>query len=147
MTDSSPEWLFVLNAASAQVEGDQLTLEGLHPVSVAFTDRPARRVQRFVTEKFLESWAETFAGDPPNAALSWWGDAGEATAVVELGNPAVFPGGATMTFRLLPTEEGVDGLAMGAEEAPAGTLEVVTLFVDRSSLSIDEQAMPLPDSF
>lgn len=65
MSNGQLSWLLVILAASATVSGNQLTLEGLHPVGLEFTDRPEHQVRRFVTDQLLASWEDLFAAAPP----------------------------------------------------------------------------------
>lgn len=85
-----PSWLFVLKAAGGEVEPGQdghlaVTLTGLDPTVIGFTDRPDRETGHEAVESFAQRWEERFADDPPNAALVAT-DAGGAdeTAVVTI---------------------------------------------------------------
>ena len=71
-----PTVLFSLSADSMRLEnasGDQVSLvmEGVDPHTIWFTDRPARESGTMSTSNLVAQWAsgETFAEDPPNAAL------------------------------------------------------------------------------
>lgn len=71
-----PTALFSLTADSMRLEnasGDEVSLvmEGVDPHTVWFTDRPDRESGTMSTGIFVAQWAEgeTFAEDPPNAAL------------------------------------------------------------------------------
>ena len=131
------EWLVVINAESARVGDGQLTLEGLQPMGLAFTDRPVRRVRRITTEKFMAKWEDIFAGGSPNAAVSWLGEDGENTAVVELGTPtSLGKSSAVLPFQLLPPEDCIPGVVSGAAAEFVGRLTHVSVFIDKSSLSI-----------
>ena len=51
----------------------KLTLEGVSPVTIMFTDRPERIAGSMRTEKFVPFWStgkDSFSKDPPNADLS-----------------------------------------------------------------------------
>lgn len=67
------DWLFVQNANSITYADGKLTLKGVNPITVMFTDRPVRAVEHMKTEQFIPFWSEgkdSFLKDPPNAALS-----------------------------------------------------------------------------
>ena len=67
----------------------ELTLTGVTPQVVWFSDRPARQSGHVSMAEFVESWeGYGFVKDPPNAALAVLGaDDGQDTVVVELGSP------------------------------------------------------------
>ncbi len=68
--------LIVINARGASLQGGQLTLAGVAPNSIVFADRPVRAAGHTLTTHLLEEWSpsndsdESFAKDPPNAAVS-----------------------------------------------------------------------------
>ena len=65
--------LFVQTAKSVVFENGRLTLNGLAPTTLYFSDRPDRIVGHITSDEFLDAWDEgedSFADDPPNAALS-----------------------------------------------------------------------------
>lgn len=65
--------LFVQTAKSVVFENGKLTLNGLAPTTLYFSDRPDRVVGHITSDEFLDAWDEgedSFADDPPNAALS-----------------------------------------------------------------------------
>jgi hypothetical protein len=97
MPDSRPttvEDMFVQTAQGARSDGDTLTLIGLTPHTIYFSDRPQRMVGHITTKRFLEWWSDgddSFAADPPNAVLAW-GEPGEDApeeAVVVISDPVV----------------------------------------------------------
>ncbi len=68
------DWLFVQNAKSITYAEGKLTLKGVNPVTVMFTDRPVRAAEHMTTKDFIPFWSEgkdSFLKDPPNAALSF----------------------------------------------------------------------------
>lgn len=110
-----------------------LRLDDPSPQVVYFTDRPVRRSGVVETDEFLAGWrrgADSFADDPPNAALLTTG--GGATLVFELQDPVRTSDGAveytaTMVggsdrFRVAPT-------AVRASDAPRD-LGRLALFID-----------------
>ena len=84
------ELLFVQNAEAVVFANDTLTLKGISPAVIFFSDRPQRVAGHVTLPRFLDAWdegADSFAEDPPNAALSIVGE-GEITSVVmEIANP------------------------------------------------------------
>ena len=54
-------------------DGKSVTLEGVSPQTILFTDRPERMSATMPTEVFVKDWTagkDSFEVDPPNAALS-----------------------------------------------------------------------------
>jgi hypothetical protein len=69
-------WLFVEDAAGGTITGpdDQhlkLKLNKVRKYITAFTDRPIRQADALPNADFFTAWPEMFAGDPPNAVLSY----------------------------------------------------------------------------
>lgn len=85
------QMLFVQSAKGASLDGDKLTLKGVSPTTVYFSDRPNRVAGHLATPEMIPLWSEgknSFTKDPPNATLSVFGkDGSVANVVVELRNP------------------------------------------------------------
>ena len=69
-------WLFVEDAAGGTITGpdDQhlkLKLNKVRKYITEFTDRPNRQAFAVPNADFFTDWPEMFAGDPPNAVLSY----------------------------------------------------------------------------
>jgi len=67
------EYLFVHSAHAAFLRDGTLTLSGINPATLYFSDRPERIVGHVPTDVFVDQWdkgKDNFAADPPNAALS-----------------------------------------------------------------------------
>lgn len=67
------DFLFVQNARSMSYEEGKLTLRGVSPVTIFFSDRPERIAGNMLTQSFVPFWSEgknSFAKDNPNANLS-----------------------------------------------------------------------------
>lgn len=67
--------LFVQSARTAEIskDGMRLTLKGLAPTTLYFSDRPARIAGHYRTDEYLQFWKggqDSFLKDPPNATLS-----------------------------------------------------------------------------
>jgi hypothetical protein len=78
-SDSEPDGtvivdlLFVQSAHKVTLADNVLTLEGVSPATIFFSDRPERITGHEPTEDFVAEWAEgddSFASNPPNATLS-----------------------------------------------------------------------------
>jgi hypothetical protein len=68
------DFLFVQNARSITHKDGLLTLKGVNPVTVMFSDRPERIAGHMATARFVPFWSEgrqSFLLDPPNATLSF----------------------------------------------------------------------------
>jgi hypothetical protein len=90
----NPQYLFVQNGKGMTFDKakSRLTLKGVSPVTVFFSDRPERITGNMPTVSFLPLWKDgkdSFEKDPPNATLSIF-TAGKVTdAVVVLRNPVL----------------------------------------------------------
>jgi hypothetical protein len=88
---SDPAYLFVQSAQNVQSTPGTLTLKGVSPTTVYFTDRPQRTAGHSRTADFVAHWAQgedNFRADPPNATLSILGSGEEVIeVVVTLSNP------------------------------------------------------------
>jgi hypothetical protein len=89
-----PQLLFVQNAASVVTDksGRVLTLQGLSPTTLYFSDRPVRLAGHYRTAEYMKFWKEgpdSFLKDPPNATLSMFqkGNDDLLDVVVTLRNP------------------------------------------------------------
>lgn len=126
-TTSKVEMLFVQSAKGATLASGKLTLTGIAPTTVFFSDRPHRIAGHVATREMVPLWSEgkdSFLKDPPNATLSSFTSTGDVVnAVVVLRNPAFT--GTTMTYDVIVTQ---------------GT---VPQSVDGASLFIDIIGMPL----
>jgi hypothetical protein len=97
------ELLFVQNSQGVVVDKDKgtLTLKGVGPTTLFFSDRPYRLAGHYTTEEYLELWddgKDSFLADPPNATLSVFEPGKEdlVDLVVELRNPR--PEGADFSY-------------------------------------------------
>jgi hypothetical protein len=95
--------LFVQNAAGVEIGagGRTLTLKGVSPTTLFFSDRPVRLAGHYRTEEYLQFWKngpDSFLKDPPNATLSVFekGKDELADVVVTLRNPRV--SGSDLTY-------------------------------------------------
>jgi len=70
--ESAKSWLFTVHSGGATLSDGQLSLTGVSPSVIAFTDRPHREFDTTTMEGLVDNWAEgsdTFADDPPNAIV------------------------------------------------------------------------------
>jgi len=85
------EFLFVQTAKNVAFKDGVLTLQDVSPVTAFFSERPQRIVGQVRNDLFLKQWSEgrnSFKSDPPNAALSVFGEKARPTgAIVVLSNP------------------------------------------------------------
>jgi hypothetical protein len=83
-------WLAIQNAASMTFDGKTLTLQGVSPTVVAFTDRPKRMATEVPLDLVLQGWdkrKDNGKKDPPNAGVSVVREGAIQTVVVVLTNP------------------------------------------------------------
>ena len=96
--------LFVQNAKNVSFDNGKVTLRGVDPVTVCFTDRPARMAGHMQTSKFIPLWSQgkdSFLKDNPNATLSVFGGDNVSDLVVELSNPQLSSNDLTYDARIL----------------------------------------------
>jgi len=107
--------MFVQTAQGMASDGTTLTLNGVTPSTLYFSDRPQRVVGHMTTADFLDLWAEgdnSFEDDPPNAVLAFLepGDDAPEDAVVVLQQPRLENGELSYSIRILegtvPTQAG-----------------------------------------
>jgi hypothetical protein len=68
------ESMFVQTAAGIDSDGQTLTLRGITPSTLYFSDRPQRVVGHMSSADFVDLWAvgdNSFEADPPNAVLAF----------------------------------------------------------------------------
>lgn len=73
--EENGDFLFVQTARSMTYDAElkQLTLVGISPITLFFSDRPERVAGNMTTEHFVPFWStgrDSFLSDPPNADLS-----------------------------------------------------------------------------
>jgi hypothetical protein len=117
--------LFVQNAQGVAIseDGKTLTLKGLSPTTLFFSDRPVRIAGHYRTGEYLEFWKagpDSFLKDPPNATLSAFLEGKDELSdmVVTLRNPRV---------------EGKDlsyDITVISGKLPAANAGPVSLFID-----------------
>lgn len=101
------EALFVQTAHRMQYNDGKVTLEGLAPTTLFFSDRPDRVTGHIPSRQFVESWGEgpdSFAANPPNAVLSIFDTDDVRDIVVELKDPVLVGSELTYTVEILDGE-------------------------------------------
>lgn len=98
--------LFAQTAHRLTTDGDRVTLHGLSPATLYFSDRPQRVVGHLTTRQFIEEWdqgEDSFAFDPPNAVISFVenGDESPEDAIVVLSDPVLESETLTYTVTIL----------------------------------------------
>jgi len=105
--DEEIQYLLVQNSDEAEVTSNSLTLIGVSPTTIFFSDRPKRIVGNVYTEDVVANWGkgkDNFEQDPPNATLSIFGDNEIVDLVVELRNPKMQENKLTYDIKLLEGE-------------------------------------------
>jgi hypothetical protein len=96
--------LFVQNAKNVSFDQGKLVLREVNPVTVCFTDRPARMAGHMQTSKLIPLWSQgkdSFLKDNPNATLSVFSGDNVSDLVVELSNPQLSGSDLTYDARIL----------------------------------------------
>jgi len=103
--------LFVVNAGSATLQGDVLTLHGVSANSIVFADRPVRAAGHVATAAIVDEWSpgnDSFDAVPPNATISVFkiGSDDVKDVVAVLKEPKL--DGTTLTFQVDVLEGDLD---------------------------------------
>ncbi len=116
------ESMFVQTAQGIDSTNATLTLKGVTPSTLYFSDRPQRVVGHMTTADFVDLWGagdNSFESDPPNAVLSFLEAGGEVPddAVIVIKEPRLTDGELSYSIEVLE----------GTVPAQTGP---VTLFID-----------------
>ena len=116
------ESMFVQTAQGIDSAGGTLTLRGVTPSTLYFSDRPERVVGHMTTADFVDLWGvgdNSFEADPPNAVLAFLEPGGEVPddAVIVIREPRLSDGELSYSIEVLE----------GTVPAHTGP---VTLFID-----------------
>jgi len=116
------ESMFVQTAQDIQSTNGTLTLRGVTPSTLYFSDRPQRVVGHMTTAQFVDLWGagdNSFEADPPNAVLSFLEPGGDVPddAVIVIKEPRLTDGELSYSIQVLE----------GSVPAQTGP---VTLFID-----------------
>jgi hypothetical protein len=138
-------WLFVEDAAGGTITGpdDQhlkLKLNKVRKYITEFTDRPNRQAFARPNTDFFTAWPEMFAGDPPNAVLSYSlpGQQQPLNIVLTLTNPQYDALKRTVSYDAVRILQATDiPLDMNPDLAPFQTHKTPARF-GKASLFIDD---------
>ena len=138
-------WLFVEDAAGGTLTGpdDQhlkLKLNKVRKYITAFTDRPIRQADAVPNADFFTAWPQMFAGDPPNAILSYSlpSQSQPLNIVLTLTNPQYDPIKRTVSYDAVRILQATDiPLDMNQDLAPFQRHKTPYKF-GKSSLFIDD---------
>lgn len=114
------DFLFVQNAHGIHYADGKLTLKGVSPTTIMFSDRPERIAGHMATARFVPFWSkgkDSFLSNPPNATLSIVNEDKVSDVVVELRDPVLKGDELSYNVRVLEGE-------MPAKGGP------VSLFID-----------------
>ncbi len=125
----NPTYMFVQNAKSVSYADGKLTLEGVAPTTIFFSDRPDRIAGHMHTAEFIPFWGEgkdSFTKDSPNATLSMFTDTSVQDVVVTISSPVLTGDKLTYNVKVLegtmPTKGGAATLfidVIGMPRTPA----------------------------
>ncbi|MEX2256467.1 MAG: hypothetical protein WEC34_13590 [Acidimicrobiia bacterium] len=137
------EVLFVLEGQQAWTETSndgelELTIAGIDPAALFFSDRPARNAGTILSSELFEGWdALDFEEDPPNAAIVMQeGPAGRRPTAVELGSPRYDAAAATVTLPLSALNGQESSWLRALTEDRAATHGTIDLFIDTSPIDL-----------
>jgi len=91
--EAKPQFLFVQSAEGMQYADGVLTLKGVSPITILFSDRPERLAGHMATEDFVPFWSEgaeggdSFESQPPNADIAVLEASDTDNVVVTLHDP------------------------------------------------------------
>ena len=105
-SEEKADFLFVQSSKGMTFDKatNKLTLTGISPVTVYFTDRPQRIAGNMKTTAFVPFWSEgkdSFKSDPPNADISLIEDDKLRQIVVELQDPVLAGDDLTYVVKIL----------------------------------------------
>ena len=100
------EFLFVQSSKGMTFNkaNNELTLTGVSPVTIFFTDRPERIAGNMKTTAFIPFWSEgkdSFKSNPPNADISIVEEKDLKQIIVELQDPVLKGDNLTYTVKIL----------------------------------------------
>ncbi len=114
--------LFVQNAKDVKIKDGRLSLIGISPTTIFFSDRPKRIAGHMHTDDFIDDWQkgtgkESFHADPPNGTLSVFTEDEIVDVVLTLKNPRMADGNLIYDIAVLEQDNPI----------PSGP---VSLFID-----------------
>ena len=115
---SEPTFLYVQTAHSGTLSAQQadgrriLKLNNVSPSTVYFSDRPDRETGHESTAEFIAEWGsgeDSFAKNPPNAALDVIGEDSQSIAIVELMNAKYNSATQTLEYEVVMLDDETAG--------------------------------------
>ncbi|WP_299085792.1 hypothetical protein [uncultured Ruegeria sp.] len=100
--------LLVQHSDKAAMSEGLLTLVGADKNLIMFTDRPHRAAATIPSEQLVKIWSEgddSFASDPPNAALVGQQNGNPVSLIVELTNPRASGDDFVFGYKIIEGEE------------------------------------------
>ncbi|MGD9652080.1 MAG: hypothetical protein AB7V12_06895, partial [Candidatus Dadabacteria bacterium] len=125
------DFMFVQTATGVTFADGKMTLTGLSPSMIFFSDRPERMAGHVPVTQFLKIWDEgkdSFKNDPPNAVVSVLGEKeGGTDVIVEISNPSLSEkGDLTYDVKILdgtpPEKGGLTSVVIDWWVGPAGAV-------------------------
>ena len=125
------EALYVQSAKGMAYADGTLTLQGIAPSTIIFSDRPDRVAGHQTTQEFFDSWSvgdDSFADDPPNAVISIFSEEEIQDVVVVLSDPTL--DGDQMSYKIditageMPASGGPSSLFIDMIGRPASAVSV-----------------------
>jgi len=104
---------------------NKLTLNGVSPVTVMFSDRPERIAANMRTAEFVPFWSkgkDSFLSDPPNADISILEGGPLRQIVVVLQDPTLQGDNLTYTVRVLQRDMPTECRCLSSSQFPRGHL-------------------------
>jgi hypothetical protein len=129
--DQEIEALFVQTAGGMTYADGVLTLSGMAPTTLLFSDRPDRVTGHLAAQDFFDSWAvgeDSFADNSPNAVLSIFTETEIIDVVVVLQDPTL--DGDQMTYSVaiqdgdMPASGGANSLFIDTIGRPLSPVSV-----------------------
>jgi hypothetical protein len=108
------DFLFVQNAESVTLKDGVLTLKGVSPDTLYFSDRPNRIAGRITVADFVKQWSkgkDSFKSNPPNAVLTVLENPTPKDIVVILKDPRIEGDDLVYSVEVTDGEKAVKGEA------------------------------------
>lgn len=118
MAVDQPTFLYVQTAHSGSLSREgadgqrTLTLSQVSPVTTYFSERPARETGHQSTQEFTAEWSmgeDSFATNPPNAALDILGEDSQSLVIVELINVKYDAATQTLEYQVIILDDESNG--------------------------------------
>lgn len=131
-TDSDDEsFLLLITGASGRSDGAALTVEGIDPSVLYFSDIPYHDVGEVSINDLADNW-DSYFEFAPNAALTWDRDQSSGRIVIELEAPTYDNGRLVFPYNVVSSEGQLAGVVSEIEtqETVPENMQDIRLFVD-----------------